>query len=110
MTVGLITGLVQVMGASSVLERCWHQAGRKDDSSQDGMTHDGDDGSTYVAGMFAVCGGADIMDQKLRQLLMMILVDGYQDGMLSRTTTISGGGGCKDLRFLACPLDVRRFD
>lgn len=28
----------------------------------------------------------------------MILVDGYQDGMLSRTTTISGGRGCNDLR------------
>ena len=25
-------------------------------------SHDGDDGSTYVAGMFAVCGGVDIMD------------------------------------------------
>ena len=25
--------------------------------------HDGDNGSTYVAGMFAVCGGVDIMDE-----------------------------------------------
>ena len=25
----------------------------------------------------------------------MILVDGYWDGMLSRTTNILGGGGCK---------------
>jgi len=25
----------------------------------------------------------------------MILVDGYRDGMLWRTTMISGGGGCK---------------
>ena len=24
--------------------------------------HDGDSGSTYVAGMFVVCGGVDIMD------------------------------------------------
>ena len=58
--------------------------------------HDGDGGSTYVAGMFAVCGGVDIMDETL-----LILVDGYQDGMLSRTTTISGGGGCNDLQFWA---------
>jgi len=35
--------------------------------------------------------------------MMMILVDGYQDGMLSRTTMISGGGGCKDLLFLVMP-------
>jgi len=44
------------------MERCWHQAG-KEDSSQDGMTHDGDGSSTYVAGMFAVCGGIDIMNK-----------------------------------------------
>ena len=25
--------------------------------------HDGDSGSTYVAGMFAVCGGVDIMGE-----------------------------------------------
>ena len=31
--------------------------------------------------------------------ILMILVDGYQDGMLSRTTMTSGGGGCKDLQF-----------
>ena len=35
----------------------------------------------------------------VRQLLL-ILVDGYQDGMLSRTTMASGGGGCKDLQSL----------
>jgi len=28
---------------------------------------------------------------------MMILVESYRDGMLSRTTTISGGGGCNAL-------------
>ena len=39
----------------------------------------------------------------MRQLLMTILVDGYQDGMLSRMTTTSGGGGCKDLQSLARP-------
>ena len=39
----------------------------------------------------------------MRQLLMLILVDGYQDAMLLRTTMISGGGGCKDLWTLACP-------
>ena len=27
-----------------------------------GVRHDGDSGSTYVAVMFAVCGGVDIMD------------------------------------------------
>ena len=42
------------------------------------MRHGGDSGSTYVAVMFALCGGDNIMD----------------DGMLSRTTTISGGGEC----------------
>lgn len=40
----------------------------------------------------------------MRQLLMLILVDGCQYGMFLRTTTISGGGGCKELRSLACPL------
>ena len=30
--------------------------------------------------------------------LMMILVECYRDGVLSRTTTILGGGGCKVLR------------
>lgn len=35
--------------------------------------------STYVAVMGALCGGVNIMD----------------DGVLSRTKTISGGGGCK---------------
>jgi len=49
----------------------------------DKMRHGGDDGSTYVAEMFALCGGVNVMD------------DGYQDRMLSRTTMISGGGGCK---------------
>jgi len=38
-----------------------------------------DSGSTYVAVMFALCGGDNIMD----------------DGMLSRTTTILGGEECK---------------
>lgn len=33
--------------------------------------------------------------------ILMILVDGYQDDMLSSMTTTSGGGGCKDLRSLA---------
>jgi len=39
----------------------------------------------------------------------MILVDGYRDGMLSRTTTILGGGGCKDLRTMVrrAPVKVR---
>ena len=40
----------------------------------------------------------------MRQLLL-ILVDGYQDGMLPRTTTISGGGGCNDLQFLGAWVD-----
>jgi len=31
-----------------------------------GTRHDGDDGSTYVVGMFAVCGGVDIMDKTIR--------------------------------------------
>jgi len=38
-----------------------------------------DSGSTYVAVMFALCGGVNVMD----------------DSMLSRTTTISGGGECQ---------------
>ena len=37
-----------------------------------------DSGSTYVAVVFALCGGNNIMD----------------DGMLSRTTTTLGGGEC----------------
>jgi len=46
------------------------------------MRHGEDSYSTYVAVMFALCGGVDIMD----------------NDMLSRTTTTSGGGECKDLR------------
>ena len=33
--------------------------------------------------------------EKFTSWIMMFLVDGYQDDMLSRMTTISGGGGCK---------------
>ena len=57
-----------------------------------GTRHDGDSGSTYVAEMFAVCGGVDIMD-------IDDLGGWLQDDMLSRTTTTSGGGGCNVLRF-----------
>ena len=35
--------------------------------------------------------------EELTSWTMMILVDGYRDGMLSRTTMILGGGGCKVL-------------
>ena len=45
----------------------------------DGQHIADDSGSTYVAVMFALCGGDNIMD----------------DDMLSRTITISGGGECK---------------
>ena len=41
------------------------------------LRHDADE--VHVAKMFALCGGDNIMD----------------DDMLSRTTTISGGGECK---------------
>jgi len=37
--------------------------------------------------------------EELTSWILMILVDGYQDDMLSRTTTISGGGGCNVLSF-----------
>lgn len=60
--------------------------------------HDGDGGSTYVAGMLQYV-------EELILWILMILVDGYQDDMLSRTTTISGGGGCNVPR---SPPDVRR--
>ena len=40
--------------------------------------------------------------------ILMILVDGYQDGMLSRMKMTSCGGGCKDLQSLnAFQLEVR---
>jgi len=42
-------------------------------------------------------------------MIQLILVDDYQDGMLSRMTTTSGGGGCKDLRSLARPPEVRTW-
>lgn len=38
-------------------------------------------------------------------MIQLILVDGYEDGMLSRTTMISGGGGCNDLQFLGARAD-----
>jgi len=43
--------------------------------------------------------------EELTSWMEMILVDGYQDDMLSRTTTILGGGGCKDLEFDGCAVN-----
>jgi len=57
------------------------------------VRHDGDGGSTYDAEMLQY---VEELTSWMRQLLL-ILVDGYQDGRLSRMTTTSGGGGCKDL-------------
>ena len=53
-------------------------------------THDGD----VVLHMFQRCFPCV---EELKSWILMFLVDGYSDGMLSRTTTISGGGGCKVL-------------
>ena len=36
--------------------------------------------------------------EELTSWILMILVDGYQDGMLLKTTTTLGGGGCNGLR------------
>jgi len=54
------------------------------------VRHGGDSGSTYDAEMFAVCGGVDIMD-------IDDLGGCLRDDMMSRTTMISGGEGCKVL-------------
>ena len=52
------------------------------------MEHDGD-------GILHMLQGCLPYVEELTSWLMMILVESYRDGMLSRTKTISGGGGCK---------------
>ena len=39
--------------------------------------------------------------EELTSWILMILVDSYQDDMLSRMTMTSGGGGCNYLHSLA---------
>ena len=61
--------------------RAWWQLVTKVKHDEDGIIH-------MLQGCFPYV-------EELTSWLMMILVESYRDGMLSRTTTISGGGGCK---------------
>lgn len=56
------------------------------------MRHDGDE-------VLHMLQGCLLYVEELTSWIMMILVYSYRDGMLSRMTIISGGGGCKVLGY-----------
>jgi len=69
--------------------RCMPWYGVPGDSWSLRWRHDGH-GILHMQGCFPY-------EEESTSWILMILVYGYQDGVLSRMTTISGGGGCKVL-------------
>jgi len=70
--------------------RCMPWYGVLGDSWSLRWRHDGD-------GVLHMLQGCLPYEEESTSWILMILVDGHRDDMLSRTTTTLGGGGCKVL-------------